>query len=45
MGRKIEANSSVIAYNTERAQKELEYQNRMRKALGDYDKVWNNELP
>lgn len=41
----LEANSKVIAYNTERTQKELEYYNRMRYELGDYLHVRNNQLP
>ena len=41
----IKANEQIIAYNTERAMKELEYYNRMRYLLGDYDKIWNNRLP
>ena len=41
----ISASEKVIAYNTERTRKELEYYNRMRYRLGDYDKVWDNRLP
>ncbi len=41
----VEANSRIIAYNTERAHKELEYFNRMRYQLGDYDRVWENHRP
>ena len=43
--KRIEANGRLIAYNTERTQKELEYFNRMRYQLGDYDRVWNNRRP
>ena len=41
----IAASEKVIAYNTERTRKELEYYNRMRYRLGDYDKVWDNKRP
>lgn len=41
----IAATEKVVAYNTERTQKELEYFNRMRYRLGDYDKVWFNRRP
>ena len=41
----IEANDQIIAYNTERTRKELEYFNRMRTRLGDYDRVWDAERP
>lgn len=41
----IAANEKIIAYNTERARKELEYYNRMRYRLGDYNKVWDNYRP
>ena len=41
----ISASEKVIAYNTERTRKELEYYNRMRYRLGDYNKVWDNRLP
>lgn len=41
----IEANGRLITYNTERTQKELEYFNRMRYQLGDYNGVWNNRRP
>lgn len=43
--KRIEANGRLIAYNTERTQKELEYFNRMRYQLGDYNGVWNNRRP
>ena len=39
------ASEEIIAYNTERTQKELEYFNRMRYRLGDYNKVWDNYRP
>ena len=41
----IKANSEIIAYNTERTQKELEYNNRMHYLLGDYDEISDNQLP
>ena len=44
-GKGIAENSKIAAYNAERSAKELEYFNRMRYQLGDYDKVWDNERP
>ena len=41
----ISVNEKIIAYNTERTKLEMEYYNRMRYRLGDYNKVWNNKRP